>query len=237
MCCKQLRLALSWSRRVLTACGSEVPQLEQVLLLHAAWPTLFVVQISQSGGLPALQLLLAPELTKEHGSKGKDEEESEDIKTRFDRLTEFRIDLAEAAACKGLALFNPETPGLAKCTLVERMRERVSTGLEEYCRDRRGEDQTADRALALQAIVSSLTAVLKSDDVATAILGEACKLNDVFMEVFSASLLPHSTSTIFTMPVPSGGNVLTFPSFRTPSIFPPFGFLPQIPVNPSSIIN
>ncbi|GMS97936.1 hypothetical protein PENTCL1PPCAC_20111 [Pristionchus entomophagus] len=49
VCCRLLRATLAWSRRVLAASGSEVPQIEQALLLHAAWPTLFVLQLAQAG--------------------------------------------------------------------------------------------------------------------------------------------------------------------------------------------
>ncbi|GMT27708.1 hypothetical protein PFISCL1PPCAC_19005, partial [Pristionchus fissidentatus] len=48
-CSRLLHATLSWSRRVLAVSGAEVLQIEQALLLHAAWPTLFVLQVSQAG--------------------------------------------------------------------------------------------------------------------------------------------------------------------------------------------
>ncbi|KAF8368060.1 unc-55 [Pristionchus pacificus] len=233
ICSRVLRATLVWSRRILASSGQEAPQIEQALLLHAAWPTLFVLQLKQAGALTALQILLADSGKKKLDEaleiNERDDEKAEEDKLlhhQLYRLNECAMDMMETAACKGLALFHSDTPGLTAREAVERMRERVVTGLEEYCRARRGDDEI-DRADTLQSIISSLRTVLKSDEIASAVLGEACKLNEIFLDVFSA---PTPLLPLPSFPIPPTSSIWPMPTFRPPppSIFPSsFPFLPQ----------
>ncbi|GMS97935.1 hypothetical protein PENTCL1PPCAC_20110, partial [Pristionchus entomophagus] len=116
------------------------------------------------------------------------------LQETLDTLANCCTDLVETTACKALALFCPDTPGLTSSEAVSKMRERVASGLEEYCGGKRGEEEK-DRMATFHSMVSTLRSALKPDEIATAVLGEACKLNEVFLEVFStpASLLSTPT--------------------------------------------
>nr|QJG66098.1 retinoid X receptor [Xenoturbella bocki] len=148
---KQLHTLVQWAKRI--PHFSELPIQDQVTLLRSGWNELLIAAFSHRSIEVKDGILLATGLQVHRSSA-----HSAGVGSIFDRvLTELvakmrdmRMDKSELGCLRAVVLFNPDAKGLQSRNEVERLREKVYTTLDEYCRKTNADDPSRFAKLLLR---------------------------------------------------------------------------------------
>ncbi|NWX11062.1 N2F1A protein, partial [Caloenas nicobarica] len=129
--------AVEWAKGV--PFFAELPLADQVALLRLGWSELFVLTAAPA----ALPLLAGPLLAAAglHAAPGVGPErvaavveQARLFQEQLEKLRALRVDAAEFACLKALALFSPDAAGLSEPARVSGLQEKAQCALEEHVR-------------------------------------------------------------------------------------------------------
>uniref|UniRef100_A0A8D9BZV2 Nuclear receptor subfamily 2 group B member 4 n=1 Tax=Cacopsylla melanoneura TaxID=428564 RepID=A0A8D9BZV2_9HEMI len=132
---KQLFQLVDWAKHI--PHFTTLPLEDQVLLLRAGWNELLIAAFSHRSISVKEGILLAPGVTVYRSSA-----HEAGVGGIFDRvltelvskMREMKMDKTELGCLRTIILFNPDVRGLKSQQVVEMLREKVYTSLEEYTR-------------------------------------------------------------------------------------------------------
>lgn len=138
---KQLFQLVDWAKHI--PHFTTLPLEDQVLLLRAGWNELLIASFSHRSISVKDGILLAPGVTVYRSSA-----HEAGVGGIFDRvltelvskMREMKMDKTELGCLRTIILFNPDVRGLKSQQVVEMLREKVYTSLEEYTRVNHSEE-------------------------------------------------------------------------------------------------